>query len=216
MLVELGVDGLLIENAHDAPATKAADMGPEVVAFMTRVASAVKRHAGRVPVGVRVLDDANRIALAVAYAASCDFIRVDGWGLPTSDAAAFHRYRRTLGATRLPVLADVRASTVEDALRMTEAAEVGKPDAIAVLGPRVGHSPATELAEAVSRVTTLPLFIGGGLSATNLSDFLNLADGFLVGSGLKEAGRWQAPVCEPSVRALIGTLEYMRGQEVKQ
>lgn len=216
MLVELGVDGLLIENAHDAPATRASEMGPEVVAFMTRVASAVKRHAERVPVGVRVLEDANQIALAVAYGAGCDFIRVDGWGLPYSDAATFHRYRRALGATRIPVIADIRASTVEDALHMAETAEACKPDALAVLGPRVGQSPAIELAEAVIDRTSLPVFIGGGLNASNLDDYIDTAHGFLVGSGLKEAGRWQAPVCEPSVRALIGALEYVRGQEVNQ
>jgi membrane complex biogenesis BtpA family protein len=216
MLVELGVDGLLVENAHDVPATTAREMGPEVVAFMTRVSAAVKRHAGRLPVGVRVFEGASQVALAVAYAAGCDFVRAEGWGADHAAAAAFHRYRRTIGATRLPVLADLRAASPEEAEALVEATEAARPDALVVLGPRVGQPPAAGVPEAVARAASLPLFVGGGLDATNLPDYLHLADGFLVGSGLKEAGRWQAPVCEPRVRALVGAVEYARGQEVQQ
>ncbi|HEX9952947.1 MAG TPA: BtpA/SgcQ family protein, partial [Rubricoccaceae bacterium] len=68
-LIALGVDGLLVENAHDVPAVAEAEIGHEVVAYLTRVAAAVKRHAGRVPVGVRVMEDSGRVALAIAHGA---------------------------------------------------------------------------------------------------------------------------------------------------
>ena len=63
--------------------------------------------------------------------------------------------------------------------------------------------------------TSLPVLAGGGLNSDNLHDFVALADGFLVGSGLKEGADWRAPVCEKRVRALIGAVEYARGQEVR-
>ena len=72
-LVALGVDGLLIENTHDQPALAEAEVGHEVVAYLTRAAAAVKRHVGRVPVGVRVIADSGRIALAVAHAVQCPY-----------------------------------------------------------------------------------------------------------------------------------------------
>ena len=72
------------------------------------------------------------------------------------------------------------------------------------------------MVEAACRETDLPLFCGGGLNADNLDAFLDDADGFFIGSGLKEQGRWQAPVCESRARALVGALEYARGQEVRQ
>ncbi len=215
LLADLGVDALLVENAHDAPALRDDETGPEVVAYMTRIAEAVRRNANRLPVGVRVLN-ADRAALAVAYAADCQFIRVDGWATDPAAAGRFHRYRQALGSRYLPVLADVRPRDADEAGALVAATEAARPDALIVLGPSVGQSPQPGVVDAACRATDLPLFCGGGLDAHNLPDFIDEADGFFIGSGLKEAGRWQAPVCEPRVRALIGALEYARGQEVRQ
>lgn len=215
LLLDLGVDGLLVENAHDAPALGGDETGPEVVAYMTCVAVAVRRYANRLPVGVRILNS-DCAALAVAHAAGCHFIRVDGWASNPVAAGRFHRYRKAVGSERLPVFADVRprhAGEVEALVTETEAA---RPDALVVLGPAVGRAPEPAVVEAARGATGLPLFCGGGLGAENLDDYTDTADGFLVGSGLKEQRRWQAPVSEEHVRALIGAVEYARGQEVRQ
>ena len=214
LLVELGVDGLLVENAHDAPALDDDETGPEVIAYMTTVALAVRRNAGRLPVGVRVLR-ADRVALAVALAAGCDFVRADGWAHDPGQAARFHRYRESVGASGLPVLADLRPTDADDVETLVAAAEAARPDALLVLGPAVGRRPADGAVGAARRATLLPLFCGGGIDGANLPEYLD-ADGFLVGSGLKENRRWQAPVCEPFVRSLVGAVEYARGQEVRQ
>lgn len=215
LLVDLGVDALLVENAYDAPALREDETGPEVVAYMTRVAVAVRRCANRLPVGVRLLN-ADRAALAVAHAAGCHFVRVDGWAADPSAAARFHRYRQSLGSADLPVLADVRPRDVDDVAPLVAATEAARPDALIVLGPSMGQRLRPGVVEAASRMTDLPLFCGGGLDADNLSEVIDDADGFFIGSGLKEEGRWQAPVCESRVRALIGAVEYARGQEVRQ
>ena len=214
LLVELGVDGLLVENAYDEPALVGDAVGPEVVAFMTRVAAAVRRHAGRLPVGVRVLHS-GEAGLAVAHGAGCHFVRVDGWGAEPGAAGRFHRYRGALGSD-LPALADLRPQAADDVPGMVAAIEAGRPDALLVLGPRPGELPLPGVVEAAREATARPLFCGGGLDADTLPDVLHIADGFLIGSGLKEQCRWQAPVSEPRVRAIIGVAEYARGQEVRQ
>ena len=214
LLVDLGVDGLLVENAYDEPALVGDDVGPEVVAFMTRVAAGVRRNAGRLPVGVRVLHS-GQAGLAVAHGAGCDFVRVDGWAADPSAAARFHRYRGTIGSD-LPALADLRPRDADEVEGLAEAVEAGRPDAILVLGPHPGELPLPGVVEAAREHTSLPLFCGGGLDADTLPDVLHIADGFLIGSGLKEQCRWQAPVSEPRVRAIIGVAEYARGQEVRQ
>jgi len=57
-----GVDGVMLENMHDTPYLRGG-VGPEIVAAMTRLASAVKdRFQG--PCGVQILAAANREALA--------------------------------------------------------------------------------------------------------------------------------------------------------
>lgn len=215
LLVELGVDGLLVENAHDAPALNDDETGPEVVAYMTHIAVSVRRNASRLPVGVRVLH-ADRAALAVAHGAGCQFVRVDGWANDPIAAARFHRYRESLGTSPVPVFADLRPESADDVPALVAATEAARPDVLVVLGPAVGHSPAPGVVESACEEAGLPLFCGGGLDSTNLIDYLDAADGFLVGSGLKEDRRWQGPVCEPQVRALIGAVEYARGQEVRQ
>lgn len=215
LLVELGVDGLLVENAHDAPALSEDETGPEVVAYMTAVALAVRRNAGRLPVGVRVLR-ADRSSLAVAHAAGCHFVRVENWAHDPSAAGRFLRYRESLGDTPVPVLADIRPTHADQVEALIAATQAGKPDALVVLGPAVGERPAPGVVEAARRAATLPLFCGGGIDGTNLLDYVDAADGFLVGSGLKENRRWQAPVCEPFVQSLVGAVEYARGQEVRQ
>ena len=215
LLVELGVDGLLVENAHDAPVLPEDETGPEVVAYMTRVAVAVQRHAGRLPVGVRMLH-AERAALAVAHAAGCQFLRVDGWAADPAAAGRFHRYRQSLGGPPVPVLADLRPTDADEIPALVAATEAARPDALVLLGPAVGQPPVPGGAEIARREASLPLFCGGGLDGSNLLDYSDAADGFLVGSGLKEHRRWQAPVCEPFVHALVGAVEYARGQEVRQ
>ena len=101
-----GVDGILIENMFDFPCVHEREMGPEVAASMTRVAYAVKRRARYTPVGLHVLFQGNKTALAVAQAAGCDFIRAEGFvfahvadeGLMESDAGELSRYRKAIGA----------------------------------------------------------------------------------------------------------------------
>ena len=63
-LEDAGFDGVMIENMHDVPYL-AREVGPEIIAGMTAVATAV-RAAVSVPVGVQVLAGANRAAMAVA------------------------------------------------------------------------------------------------------------------------------------------------------
>ncbi|MDX1419680.1 MAG: BtpA/SgcQ family protein, partial [Rubricoccaceae bacterium] len=229
LYAELGVDGVLVENMHDFPTVHERALGPEVVAFMTRVACAVKRHVGRLPVGVQVLFQANKTALAVAHAAGCDFIRAEGWthahvsdkGIAEANAGEVLRYRSAIGADKIPVYADVRkkhaahAWTADLTLgELAQAAEMHRADGLVVTGSTTGHAPDPDDLAAVAEATRLPVLIGSGLTAENFTDYVALADGFVIGSAFKENGDWRAPVCERRVRALIGTVEYARGQEV--
>ncbi len=217
LLIEHGVDGLLVENMHDMPVVSESEAGPEVAAFLTRAATAVKGYAGhKMPVGVRAMGGANRTALAVAVAASCDFVRVDGWAEDPSAAGALLRYRHVLDADALPILADLRPTCVDDCNHLVENAILNRADGFAVLGPGRGEPPAEDCLEAIIASTDLPVLAGGGLDSTNLIDFVDLADGFLVGAGLKEGANWRAPICEQRVRALIGAVEYARGEEVRR
>lgn len=220
-----GVDGILVENMHDFPCVHEREMGPEVAAFMTRVAYAVKRQARTVPVGVQVLFQANRTAMAVAQAAGCDFIRAEGWtyahvsdkGVAEASAGSVVRYRQHIGAGRVPILADVKKKHAAHAwtadLGLDELARslaLHRADGAVVTGGHTGEPPRLAELEAVRRATPLPVFVGSGVTPDNLGDLFPLVDGFIVGSVLKEGGDWCAPVCEVRVQALVAAAERAR------
>jgi len=217
LLAELGVDGFLLENTHDVPGVAERDMGPEIAAFLTRVAAAVRRETPRLPLGVRVHPRAARTALAVALAVEGGFAGVFGWDRPEDEARAGQalRYRRQVGAEHVELWAEVRAAPGDDpetvaARAMTVARH--RADALIVTGPAPGV-PASPEALAACAVAGLPVLVGSGLDAENLAACAPFVDGFVVGSGLKEHGDWRAPVCERRVRALVGAAELARGRE---
>ncbi|MEL6444139.1 MAG: BtpA/SgcQ family protein [Bacteroidota bacterium] len=225
---ELGVDALLVENMHDFPCVHEREHGPEVAAFMTRVASEVKRRVRDMPVGIQVLFQANKTALAVARAAGCDFVRAEGWtyahvsdkGIADAQAGRVLRYRRAIGADHIPVLCDIKKKHAAHAwtadLSIADIAQtmaLHRADGLVVTGSSTGLAPDVSDLEEVRAVSDLPLFIGSGLDRDNFEDYARLADGFIIGSAFKEGGRWNAPVCEERVRSLIGTIEYVRGRE---
>lgn len=227
LYAELGVDGLLIENMHDFPCVHERAMGPEVAAFMTRVAVCVKRHAGQLPVGIQVLFQGNRTALAVALAAQCDFIRAEGWtfahvadkGIAEACAGEVLRYRRAIGADHIPVFADVKkkhaahAWTADvDVAEATALMELHRADGVVVTGPATGVEPDLATLRAAREATRLPLLVGSGVTPENVEALAPFADGFIVGSALKEGGVWDAPVSEERVRALVEAVRAVRSE----
>lgn len=228
LYAELGVDGLVIENMHDFPCVHEREQGPEVAAFMTRVAVAVKRQVGQLPVGVQVLFQANRTALAVALAAQCDFIRAEGWtfahvadkGIAQACAGAVLRYRRAIGAESIPVFADIKkkhaahAWTADVPLgELAHLMELHRADGVVVTGSSTGVEPDLDELASIRAATALPLLIGSGITIDNIEVFAPLADGFIVGSALKEGGVWEAPVCEHRVRELVAMVRTLRAAE---
>src|SRR3954447_13522249 len=207
MYGDAGVHAILIENMHDTPYLRG-HVGPEIVAAMAIIAKAVK-EATRLPAGMQILAGANREALAAAHAAGLDFIRAEGFafahvadeGLIESSAAELLRFRKTIGADQIQIWADVKkkhsahAITADVTLAETAAAvEFMRGDAIIVTGSTTGHAPLPELVTEAKEATRLPVLLGSGTTAQNLSVFFALADGFIVGSHFKQGGHWSRPV----------------------
>ena len=204
---DAGVHGIGIENMHDVPYLRGS-VGPEITAAMTAIALAVKAE-GNLPCGIQILAGANHEALAVAHAADLQFVRVEGYafahvadeGIIESSAAALLRFRRTIGAERVQVWADVKkkhsahALTSDVSIGETAAAvEFMRADAVIVTGAATGLEASDADLSDVRRRCGLPLYIGSGVSAENLERYAPLADGFIVGSFFKKDGRWSEPV----------------------
>lgn len=212
-----GVHGLIVENHGDIPFAKPDDLGPETAAVMAVIADRVRREVG-LPLGVNVLANGARHALAVAQAGGAGFVRVNQWanayvaneGILEGPAAAATRYRAWLRAEGVRVFTDVHvkhgahAITADRPLaELTRDLEFFDADAVIVTGQRTGDAAdLVDLAE-VRAATQLPLLVGSGVTHDNVAAVLEHADGVIVASALKEEGVWWTPVAETKVRAFM-------------
>lgn len=221
---EAGVDGVIIENMHDVPYLRA-EVGPEIVAAMTAVATEVKDECA-LPVGVQILAGANIEAMAVAHAANLDFIRAEGYayahvadeGLIQASAANLLRYRKLIEATRVQVWADIKkkhaahAITADVSLGETaETVEFMGADCVIVTGSATGRPPAIADVREAKTHCGLPVFLGSGITENNIAEFYEGADGFIIGSAFKIDGLWSNTIDPARVAGFMRAIQ--RGPE---
>lgn len=200
-LARAGFHAVIVENFGDAPFA-AEHVPPETVAAMSIVVDQVVRAAG-VPIGVNVLRNDAFAALAVAAATGAAFIRVNvlsgvyatDQGFITGAAHELSRRRATI-APHVKIAADVHVkhakplSQPDIALAAEETAHRGGADALIVSGAGTGY--ATDLADVrkvVAAVPDQPVWIGSGVTAETVKDYLSVADAVIVGTCLKKGGK---------------------------
>jgi membrane complex biogenesis BtpA family protein len=212
---EAGFTAVAIENMHDRPYLKGR-VGPEITAAMTVVGHEIVRETG-LPLGVQVLAGANREALAVAHGCGAAFVRVEGFvfahvadeGVIEGCAGELLRYRRAIGAGSILVFADIKkkhaahAITADVSLAETaQAAALFHADGVIVTGPSTGVEASEDDVRSVAGATDVPVLVGSGLTPANLSRFA-AAQGFIVGSSVKQGGLWSNPIDRGAVEALV-------------
>lgn len=215
-LEEGGVDAVLVENFGDAPFAKQAPR--ETIAMLTAVVLRICA-AARVPVGVNVLRNDGEAALAIAAATGAAFVRVNVFaGVAFTDQGAIEgrardllRLRRDLGV-QVEILADVH---VKHAVHLTSLEEAvvdldrNRPDALVVSGIGTGLPATAEDLDTVKRHSARPVFVGSGITAESVARY-GRADGFIVGTTLKQAGSVSAPVEVARVREVAAAIGALR------
>ena len=222
-----GADGVLVENFGSAPFVKGSRgdrLPPHAVAAMARVCRAVKREVGG-PVGVNCLRNDARAAIGIAAAAELDFVRVNvhigayvtDQGVIEGEAADTLRYRATLGAAHVKILADVlvkHAAPLAPADMRTAVRETlgrGMADAVIVTGDRTGGAvDRASLEEARDAAGGACVLIGSGLTVENAPDLTSWAEGAIVGTAVKRGGDVREPVDETRVRELRAACRFRR------
>lgn len=209
-----GFHACLVENFGDAPfSPDRAD--PATVAAMAVAASEVRR-AVRMPIGVNVLKNDARAALALAAAVDAAFVRVNihvgavvaDQGVIQGDAYGTLRYRRLLGtATRLFVDVGgkhaVPLAPVELDQVARDAAYRGLADALVVSGVATGEpTPLGDVKRVRAAVPDRPILVGSGVAPDTVAELLQIADGAIVGTWVKREGRTTAPVDPERVAAI--------------
>src|SRR5882762_10091549 len=215
-LGEGGVDAILVENFGDAPFTPGR-VEPATVAAMSVAAAAVREALPRTPLGVNVLKNDARAALAVAAAVGAEFIRVNvhagavlaDQGIVQSDAYGTLRDRRLLGVD-VAILADVGGKhaqplvPVELEQTARDLVHRGLADALVVSGPGTGRAtPVADVKRVRLAVPDVPLLVGSGVTPETVAELLSLADGVIVGTSMKVQGDVRRPVDPARVEKLV-------------
>ena len=168
---------------------------------MTRIVTEVVRTVTRVPIGVELLLNDPCASIAVARASGASFIRTDYFvdrmsrpehgGAMAIDPVGLLRYRESLGADHVLILADVQVKYAV----MLEPRPVGASardahvhgaDAVVVTGSRTGSEPTgADLEAAREGAAPTPVLVGSGLRADNAAELLRVAHGAIVGTCLQ-------------------------------
>ncbi|HEX9162637.1 MAG TPA: BtpA/SgcQ family protein [Thermoanaerobaculia bacterium] len=217
-----GCDGLAVENFGDRP-FYATRVPAETIAAMTRVIAAVAGEV-RLPIGVNVLRNDARAALAIAAAVGAAFIRINvhtgamltDQGIIEGDAAGTLRLRARLAPDVL-IFAD---HLVKHAVPLAPVDVVGSArdlrlrgcaDAIIVTGPETGAAADPDRLHILREALDAPLIIGSGLDESNAASFAD-ADGAIVGTALKRGGDVEAEVDQSRVERIVRAFKSRGGR----
>jgi uncharacterized protein len=225
VLAEAGFDAILVENYGDLPFYP--DEVPAVtIAAMSAVIARLRRDLPGIPLGVNVLRNDARAALAIAAAAGGSFIRVNvHCGATATDQGilqgrAYETLRmRAAWAPGVAILADAFVKHGHPMAPTTLAEDVhdlverGSADGVLVTGPRTGAAGSVAaVQEAVEAAGGAPVLVASGVSARNAAAYLAAgARGLIVGTAIKRGGRTEAPVDRARACELVRRVRELRG-----
>lgn len=221
-----GADAVMLENMFDAPYLKGA-LSRDTVLSVNNIAGYL-RSLTTIPMGIQLLEAANEDALKIASTADLDFIRVEGFvyghlgGAGYIDACAgpLLRLRRELGVEHIQVLADIKKKHCAHAItgdltigQVAKQAEWFKADGLVVTGDFTGQPVDQHDLSSTCAATKLPIYIGSGVTAENIRDFMPPASGCIIGTYFKQDCRLQNMIDPVSVRRTVKAMGGIRKWE---
>lgn len=214
-LADNGITSMIIENLGDYPYYPETTE-PETVAAMTRVALEIRKRY-QMPLGINILRNSWKSAMAVAAMADCQFIRlnvltdatVTDQGPIVGKAHLLTRYRKAIDAQHVKIFADIYCKhgapmTPRDLDTVAkEMISRGMADALIVDGAESAKpAPVEKIMTVRNAVPDTPIFLGSGMTV-DTTDYLKHADGCVFGYGTKPSGDMNDPVDGPTVKKFM-------------
>ena len=216
MLIDNGIDGIIIENYGDAPFFPDR-VEAHTVAAMTVIANDIRERYPQTPLGLNVLRNDAKSALAIATVTGANFIRVNvHTGAMLADQGTLQgmahetlRYRSAL-KSEVKIFADVAVkhavplAPLDLATSAEDTYHRGLADALIVTGAATGKSiDLNQLQTVKAAVPQAHIFAGSGVTIDTVAEILRSADGVIVGTSIKRNGVTTNEVDAERVRALI-------------
>ncbi|HWZ18359.1 MAG TPA: BtpA/SgcQ family protein [Ktedonobacteraceae bacterium] len=220
ILQDGGVDGLLFCNEGDRPYSFRIDRAP--IAAMAAVIGELRPYIS-LPYGVDLLWDP-MAALAVAQAVRASFVREvftgvydSDMGLWQTDAAATLDYRRYIGAENVRLFFNIepefaRPISPRPFGALAHSVVVSSlADVILISGAMAGAEANLEhIREAKIAVSDTPVLANTGVKIETVRKTLAVADGVIVGTGLKQDGYTWNPVDAERVQRFMDEVRAAR------
>ncbi|RKX53218.1 MAG: hypothetical protein DRP30_04870 [Thermotoga sp.] len=216
ILMNNGVDGLMIENFGDKPfLNERIDLFPLLI--MTRIVSKIISFSS-VPVGVNIEFNCWKEEITLAKATGASFIRVEVFnefrynnaGILFPSFSKLLRLRKELNANDVMIFADLNVKhtypifdrDVEDLLD-----DFNKyVDAMIITGTATGKPVDLEFLKRVKSISKVPVLVGSGVKPDNIDVISRIADGAIVGTFFKRDGIVENPVDPTRVQKLMKIL----------
>jgi membrane complex biogenesis BtpA family protein len=223
VLAQNGIDVLMVQNLGDLPVDAHASHAQ--VAWMTRATSEIRQRFG-LPVGLNLLENDAAAMFAVASAAEADFVRIKvfigammtPFGVETAQAHTAIRARKAADAEHVAIFADVHDRTgtpiatggfAED---LDFAVRLGGADGLVLTGKSYRQT-LDFVKTARGQLGSVPILVGGGVTADNFAEVAGLADGAIVSSSLKTTGNAVGNFDPAKVRAFMDAAGRARGRD---
>ena len=219
-LIDNGIDGVIVENYGDVPFYPDS-VEPHTVAALTLVANEIRERHPQTPIGLNVLRNDAKSAMAIATVTDANFIRVNvhtggmltDQGIIQGNAHETLRYRAIL-KSEVKIFADIAVkhavplAPIDIRASAEDTYHRGLADTLIVTGTATGKS--TDLGQLKTVKSTVPqasVFAGSGVTIDNLAEVLQYADGVIVGTSIKRDSVTANEVDPDRVRALIKSRE---------
>ena len=219
-LIDNGIDGVIIENYGDAPFYPDS-VEPHTVAALALITGEIRERYPQTPIGINVLRNDAKSAMAIATVTGANFIRVNvhtgamltDQGIIQGRAHETLRYRSVL-KSEVKIFADiaVKHAVPLAAIDIVASAEDtyhrGLADALIVTGVATGKGiDLDQLKSVKSAIPQASIFVGSGVTVDSLAEVLQYADGVIVGTSIKRDGITTNAVDADRVRTLIKARE---------
>ncbi len=216
-LLAAGINAVMLQNIGDLPVPETAR--PETSAWMAILGARIRERFGGL-FGVSLLEDDPEATISVAQASGADFVRLKVYvgaltgpdGLREGNAYRAQYHRTRLGARDIAIVADVYDRTRwplegdQFEAMVHEAVWYGKADGLVITGRSQAKTVA--LLDRARQVTDVPLLVGGGVVAENVTTYLQRSDGVIVATSLKRGSNLLDPMDLSRVGALVEAINH--------
>ena len=208
-----GFDAIIIENYGDQPFL-INEIPLESLVAMAKIVSRITEKI-KLKVGINIEFNAWKEELIMAKIMEADFIRLEVFnefrlhesGLVFPSIAEFLRARKILNAESVKIFVDINVKNTFPIIKFDENKVLNTidkyADAIIYTGSKTGEPPKINDIKKLKEKILKPLYIGSGVNENNITGFLQIADGVIVGTAIKEENKTENPVSLEKAQKLV-------------